>query len=158
MHPQGPDDLSALERQLTGCEPATAGLDADAMLFAAGRASARPGPARFAWPALAACLAALAAVLGVWLAAERAERLTLARLLRQQPPAPVPAPAPPDAVPPEPTADQPQPSSLLAAHHALEQGLDAWPPQPVAEPDVPGPPAPAQPNLQVGWRDALLDP
>lgn len=154
-HPHRPDDLSELERRLAACEPAADGLDADAMLFAAGRASARPGPARFLWPALAACLAALAVVLGVWLVAERSERLDLARQLRQ----PAPAPDPPPAPPPEPpTAEERPPNSLLAARRALEQGLDAWPPQPVAGAQTPGPPPPDPPVLQVGWRDVLLDP
>ncbi len=46
------DDLTDLERRLSSWEPTTEGLDSDALLFAAGRASARPGLGRFVWPAL----------------------------------------------------------------------------------------------------------
>jgi hypothetical protein len=142
-----PDDLSDLERRLAGCAPASAGLDVDAMLFDAGRASARPGAVRFLWPGLAACLAALATALGVWLAAERAERLALAERLRQPSPvAPPPSPAPSEP----PTADEPRPDSVLAARRALERGLDAWPPAPVPRDDSPGPPPPDSPVLRVG--------
>jgi hypothetical protein len=158
-HPHRPDDLSSLERRLAACAPAAAGLDADAMLFAAGRASARPGPARFVWPALAACLAGLAVVLGTWLAAERSERLALAQRLRQAP-APVPTPSPPSssAAPLEPsTAEEPPPNSLLAAHKALEHGLDAWPAQPVTRTNTTDPPASASHVLQVGRPDRLPD-
>ena len=62
-----PDDLSDLERRLAACAPSSAGLDADAMLFAAGRASARRGPSGIPLAGLTACLAALAIVLGVGL-------------------------------------------------------------------------------------------
>ena len=154
-HPHHPDDLSELERRLASCQPTTDGLDADAMLFAAGRASVRPGPARFAWPALAACLAGLAVVLGTWLAAERGERLALAQRL-QQVPAPAPAPSSSPAVPAESSKpDEPSPNSLLAAHRALEQGLDGWPAQSVARGDSADPPSPAVPVLQVGRPDRL---
>jgi hypothetical protein len=154
-HPDRPDDLSNLERRLAACEPAADGLDADAMLFAAGRASARPGPARFVWPALAACLAGLAVVLGAWLTAERSERLALARRPNQQS---LPVPAPPAAAPSEPsTAEEPAPNSLFAAHKALEQGLDAWPAQPVARANPTDSPASAGNVLQVGRPDRLPD-
>jgi hypothetical protein len=157
-HPQHPDELSDLERRLAACAPADAGLDADAMLFAAGRASTRPGPARFIWPALAASLAGLAVVLGTWLAAERSERLALAERLRQQPPAPAPAAPSSSAAPSDPpTADEPQPNSLLAAHRALEQGLDAWAGQPMTRAGATDPPPYASPVLQVGRPDRLPD-
>jgi len=55
-HPCPDGELNDLERRLSAWRPAAEGLDPDAVLFAAGRASVRPGPARFAWPALAACL------------------------------------------------------------------------------------------------------
>ena len=43
MHPdpEFPGDLSDLERRLASWQPASAGLNADAMLFAAGQAAAR---------------------------------------------------------------------------------------------------------------------
>jgi hypothetical protein len=154
-HPDRPDNLSDLERRLASCAPSAAGLDADAMLFAAGRASARPGPARFVWPVLAAGLAGLAAVLGAGLAHERGERLALAQRLQQMP-APAPAPPSSSAAPSEPsTAEEPPPNSLLASHKALEQGLDAWPAQPVARADATD--SPASHVLQVGRPDRLPD-
>jgi hypothetical protein len=148
------DDLTDIERRLTACEPSSAGLDADAMLFAAGRAAARRGPTRFVWPALAAGLAAATVVLGVWLKAERDERLILAGRLEQMRPAPELPPSPPAAVPAEPPGEsQPPSSSVIAARPALEQGLDAWP----AAPAPPGPPSPNPPVLRVGRPDMLPD-
>jgi hypothetical protein len=160
-HPQHPDDLKVLERRLAAYAPSATGLDADAMLFAAGRASVRPSVTRFVWPALTLGLTTLALVLGVWLATERAERLELAQQLRQTLPPPLPNPSPsasPGDTPIERATEQePAPNSLLAGHRALEKGLDAWPPQAVARAETPGPPSDA-PVLKVGWRDTLLDP
>lgn len=140
-----PDDLTDLERRLTGWRPNPAGLNPDAMLFAAGRAAARPWRA---WLALAPCLAALAVAVAAW-ASERAERVALAEQLRQR--APAPALVPPD----EPTFDEPGPNSFLTAHRALEYGLEAWPPQPIAAPKTP---APEPTVLEAGRRGTLLDP
>ncbi len=154
--PHRPDDVSDLERRLAACAPAADGLDADAMLFAAGRASAR---SRFVWPALTACLAALAVVLGVWLVTERAARLDLAQRLERATPAPLPpvSPAPPATAPEPPTANEPPANSLLAAHRALEQGLDAWPPATVPTVATPGPLPSDPPTLRVGRPDTLPD-
>jgi hypothetical protein len=150
-----PDDLTDLERHLAGCAPSADGLDADAMLFAAGRASARRG--RLAWPALTACLAVLSVVLGVWLAAERAERKELAQRLQRPAPMQTPPPegaAPPAPAPEPPTADQPPGGSVLASHQALEQGLDAWPPAALSAGDAP---SPERPVLRVGLPGSLPD-
>jgi hypothetical protein len=59
-----PDELTPLERQLAACRPSAAGLDADAMLFAAGRAAARPGAARHVWPVLACGFVTVSLALG----------------------------------------------------------------------------------------------
>lgn len=67
-HANRPEDLNDLERRLAAWQPSRDGLDADAVLFAAGRASVQPRPARFVWPALTTLLTALIVVLGVWLA------------------------------------------------------------------------------------------
>ncbi len=83
-HENHSDDMNDLERRLSAWAPASAGLDADAMLFAAGLAAGRPGPARFVWPALSGLLSVLVVALGAWLTVERSERLHLARQLRQQ--------------------------------------------------------------------------
>jgi hypothetical protein len=154
QHPR-PDDLNAVERRLAGWQPAGDGLDPDAMLFAAGRASARAGAGRFAWPAVAACLAGVTAVLGVWLAAERAERLALAEQLRRQAPAP-PPPAPESAPPESSPAEQPAPTAYLTIRQRLDKGLDPWPE--TALPKVGPPPGPASPVLKAWRPDGLLDP
>ncbi len=159
QHPHRPDELSELERRLSAWAPADAGLNADAVLFAAGRASARPGLSRFVWPALTTCMTLLALVLGVCLIAERSERLDLARQLRPQPSVPAP-PAPSldvDRVE-RPSPDEPPPDSYLASHRALEKGLDAWPIQAVVRVETSGPLRPSPAVLQAGHRDVLLDP
>lgn len=116
-HPNRAEDVSDLERCLARCRPTAAGLDTDAMLFAAGAACARRGRNRWLWPGATACLAALSAVLGTWLAVERSERLELARQLEELPvcqePAPAPTPAAAPSVEMKPSNQpQPQPNSL----------------------------------------------
>ena len=155
-HPDFPDDLSELERRLSACQPAPEGLDADAMLFAAGRA-AGPHRVRFVWPALTGFLAVLALVMAVWATPERAERLALARHLRQLSPAPSEPVSTPTVPSEPPTADEPTADNWLTSRRALEQGLEAWPPQAIETPTTPGP-IPTVPVLMVGQRDALLDP
>jgi hypothetical protein len=157
MDTNHPEDLNELERRLSTWQPDSEGLDADAVLFAAGRASVRPSKVRLVWPALTACLTGLALVLGVCLKAEHAERLALVQKMRQPPPASAPEPAPPVEVSPSPAEDVP-PSGLLAAHRALERGLDDWPEQAIVRAETPGAPLPTSPVLQVGQRDLLLDP
>jgi hypothetical protein len=71
------EHLTDLERRLAGWRPASDALDADAMLFAAGRASVRRSRSQFAWPAIAACLAVAVGILGMQLSAERAENQSL---------------------------------------------------------------------------------
>jgi hypothetical protein len=160
-HSHHPEDLSELEHRLSAWRPADEGLNADAVLFAAGRASVRPGPARFVWPALTVCLAGLAIVLGVCLNVERSERLALARQMRQLSPAPAPKPAPPVEVSPTepPPAEDVPPTSLLAARRLIERGLDDWPERvAVVRVETPAPALPRAPVLQVGQRDLLIDP
>lgn len=143
-----PDDVSELERRLAGWRPAERGLDADAMLFAAGRAAARPGRL---WAALAGSLAALALGLGTWAMSERAGRLALAERLH----APATPPAPLSPTPTPGPAETPSPSSLLVARRAVEHGLDTW------RSPAPGPPAPGAPSppvVRLGARNAFLDP
>jgi hypothetical protein len=156
-----PEDLSELEHRLSAWRPADEGLNADAVLFAAGRASVRPGPVRFVWPALTVCLAGLATVLGVCLNVERSGRLALARQLRQPPPAPAPkSPTPVEVSPEESPLPEDVPStSFLAARRLLERGLDDWPERVVvARVETPAAALPHAPVLQVGQRDLLLDP
>ncbi len=151
MHPN-PDDLTPLERQLAACRPSAAGLDADAMLFAAGQAAARPGAARFVWPAAACGFALLSLALGTGFVAERSERLALAdRLGRLARPAETPISTPAAAPSPE-----VPPGSYLAARRLVEQDADAW----LARHDaVPGPVAePPPPAAVLRAHDTALEP
>jgi hypothetical protein len=161
-HSYLPEDLNELERRLSAWQPNSAGMDADTVLFAAGRASVRPGPARIAWPALTTVLAALAIVLGLCLADERSERLTLAHRLRERPPAPTLNSWPRSAVnivPAEsPAHDEPPPDGYLASRRALERGLDAWPSRALARSGPTNPSLADPPVLSLGQREALLDP
>ena len=161
-HPHRPDEMNELERRLSAWQPNSAGMDADAVLFAAGRASVRPGPARFAWPALTTVLAALAIVLGLCLVDERSERLALAHRLRERPPAPAVNSSPRPAVnitPAEsPTPDEPPTDGYLANRRALERGLEAWPSRAVARSGPTNPSLANSPVLRLGQREALLDP
>ena len=88
---QNDAELSALERSLAACRPSADGLNADAMLFAAGRASARGGKA---WPVATGVLAALSVALGIGLWVERSERVALAARLTQATPVPLPVAVP----------------------------------------------------------------
>jgi hypothetical protein len=159
-HSQHSDDLNELERRLSAWQPTSAGLNPDAMLFAAGRAAARHGSAHLLWPALTAGTTLLAVVLAVGLFAERNERLALAQQLRQQTPTTVSIPAPPPPVVPteSPAADEPSPNSYLASHRALETGLEDWPARVLVRVETPVSPSPPPPVLQVGQRNTLLDP
>src|SRR5439155_10166786 len=78
--PNHQDDLSDVERRLSGWRPRVEGLDADAMLFAAGLAAGRRGRVVFVVSALGGLLAIVAAGLGVWALSERSERQMLVRL------------------------------------------------------------------------------
>lgn len=161
-HSNSSEDLNALERRLSAWQPSREGLDADAVLFAAGRASVRPSPTRFAWPALTVLMTALSVVLGLSLADERNERLALAYRLRVHPLAPAVNPAPQPAAniaPEEPLHTDELPSdSYLASRPALEQGLDAWPIRAVVRGGSADPSITHPPILRLGQRDALLDP
>lgn len=121
------DDLTPLERQLAACRPSAAGLDPDAMLFEAGRASARRRS--LVWPAVAAGFAGLSLALSAGLMTERSERFSLAeRLVRVT----AVAEAPRRAV--EPLADL-APDSYLAARRAIDRDVDAWQPREEPSPE-----------------------
>ena len=120
------DDLNDLERRLSDWRPASAGLDADGVLFAAGRALVGPGWGRIAWPVLSGCLALLAAVLGADLSQERAARLELIAQLRGQKPAAVASKPPAPEADETPSPEPPAADSYLAAHWALASNPDSW--------------------------------
>jgi len=149
--------MSDLERRLSEWRPSTAGLDADGVLFAAGRASVRPGWGRIAWPIVSGCLALLTATLGVGLSQERAARLELtARLHDPKPPvvtAPSPMPEPYEA----PSTEPPAADSYLAARRALAGNLDSWLATAKTEP-AEGPPTPNRPIWNVGSHPDILEP
>lgn len=153
-HSSHQDNLKDLEQRLKDWQPAHQGLDLEGMLFAAGRASARPGPGRFLWPAATGAMSVVAIILGGWLASERTERLALARQLHEQTPAPLPAPVlVQSSVPavPAPTTEAPSPVSYLAMSRQMENGGDFGPvlddPRTGREPETP----PQTPVLQV-WQ------
>ncbi len=121
------DDLSDLERRLSGWKPSAEGLDLEGMLCAAGRAAARPNLlARLAWPTAAGGLLVLAVALGLAFRAERSERLALAEQLRHAT-SPAAAPAYIPTPIPDLTTERPGPDSYLALHRALEKGVESWP-------------------------------
>ena len=148
-------DLNDLERQLVEWRPAAAGLDADRMVFAAGRASVRAGWGRIGWPIVSGCLALLAGVFGVEMVQERTARLELTAQLQK----PAFAPAPSDAPGPitAPSAEPPAADSYLAARQSLAHNIDGWPFLVKVEPSV-GLPSPSRPIWKVGSRDDVLEP
>jgi hypothetical protein len=155
--PSPSDDMSDLESCLSGWRPSTTGLDADGVLFAAGRASVRPGWGRIAWPVVSGCLALLAAILGVGLSQERAARLELAARFHDPKPPVVTAPAR-DLEPDEaPSTEPPAPASYLAARRALAGNPDSWLMAARIEPSE-GPPSPNQPIWKVGSHPDLFGP
>jgi hypothetical protein len=152
------DDLSEFERRLARWHPDAEGLDAAAMLFAAGHAAGRRGRGRFLWPTLCAALAVLAAGLGLWGRSEHAACRALADLLRERGPGPTAPPAPAVAVVPEPS-DMPSPGGQFSLRRQLEQDPNCWLAalQPVS-PQPPGPPPPEPAILRGGQWDELLNP
>lgn len=161
-HTDRPEDLNALERRLSAWQPESEGLDADAVMFAAGRASVRRGPARFAWPALTALLTVLTVILSLKLASERNERLALVRRLHEGSAAPSvhPSPLPAANKAPAESSDPEElpPDSYLASRRALEEGLDAWPSRVVVRGGPTDTSSREPPILRLGQRAALLDP
>jgi hypothetical protein len=124
-----PDDLGDLERRLAALAPTGDGLDADRMLFAAGRASVSAAGGSVFWKALSALLLVLAAGLGVWGANERKERIGFAARmegLERNSPQPLPVEAP-VLVAETPSGEAASADSLLASHHILETGLEGLP-------------------------------
>jgi hypothetical protein len=84
--PRHEDDLSDVANRLSSWRPTTDGLDADALLFAAGVAVGRRDRGRVVALALCGLLAILAVSLGAWGLTERAERQSLASRLRERTP------------------------------------------------------------------------
>jgi hypothetical protein len=132
------EHLNDLERRLAHWLPAQQGLDIDAMLFAAGRASVRRSPTRFVWPAIAACLAIAVGILGQRISTERIENQVLLARLNQ-----IEAPS---AVVMQPLSD----SSYLAVRRAWERDPDGEIHQHELDPESNA----SQPILRAGERNS----
>lgn len=78
-----PDHLNDFERQLMQWQPATSGLDSDAMLFRAGLEAGRRNQPATLWPAFSVLLLGVCAGLAAWGWSERAEHRTLAQQIQQ---------------------------------------------------------------------------
>jgi hypothetical protein len=149
------DDLSAIERRLAAWQPASEHLDADAMLFAAGRAAAGHKRASLFWPVLCALLAVQVVGLGVWGLSERAGRLDLAGRLPERAPAIHEPSSTAVAVLPE-SSSIPSPDGYFNLRRRMEQDPNRWlaslPPQ-GSQPLEP----PPQPDIiRVGQRERLI--
>jgi hypothetical protein len=156
--PRRKDDLSEVERRLAGWRPGAEGLDADAMLFAAGLAAGRRGWGRFLGPGLCVLLTALAVGLGAWGLSEHAERQALANRLRERAPAPGGPPAAAVAAIPEP-AEEPSPGDYLSLRRRMEQDPAGWLASPQsAGPAALGAPPPGPAVLRLGQGDRVFDP
>jgi hypothetical protein len=154
--PSPSDDMKELERRLSEWRPSTAGLDADGVLFAAGRASVRPAWGRLAWPIVSGCLALLAATFGVGLSQERAARLELTARLHESKPPVMSAPSVPEPYE-APSPEPPAADSYLAARRAMAGNIDSWLAMAKTGPSA-GPPAPNRPIWKAGSHTDMLEP
>jgi hypothetical protein len=153
MH-TNPEDLNALEQQLASWKPDPTGLDSDAMLFAAGRASAKYGLSRFVWPLWSFVLLGVAGTFAILWHNERTEKQLLTERLQQQSNMPAISGSLP-STPIEPQVSELAPNSLLATHRALETGLESW--SPVSTSVDPHHASPSPNVLRVGQWGTLLD-
>src|SRR5690242_1894554 len=96
--PTNEPELTAVERALAGLTPAAGGLNRDALMFAAGRASARRG---WGWPAAAGGSALAAAVLGAVLLFRPAPEPVVRYVWVTPPPPRTDMTPPPEAAPEE---------------------------------------------------------
>jgi hypothetical protein len=148
-NPMRSDDMNDLERRLSAWKPAGEGLDDAAMLFAAGRASARQGVARLVWPIVTGCLALTVVALSAGLMSERSQRLALLATLDQQrhEPAPAGTPLPYE----EPTTGEPASDGYLALLKAWER----LPADGTSRSSAPTRlPPPSEPTILRAWQPA----
>jgi hypothetical protein len=153
MHtPNRQDDLSDLERRLSGWRPDATGLDADALLFAAGLAAGRRGRGVLIAGALCGVLAIAAVGLGVWALSERAERQILVQLLEKQR---QPPNEPPGRVAPTPESYTPSPAAYLTLRRQMELDPNRW--LTAVSSGSPALEAPPQPDIyKIGQTDRVL--
>lgn len=144
------DDLNEMERRLAGWSPTQEGLDPDAMLFAAGRASVRGGKSWIAWPIVSGTLALVTAALGTWLAAERSERLALLREIQQRY-AEI-APISPPVKMQTSTPEKPAPGGYLVLRREWEQQPGDWLIKPSAQGEMPNRSALPESEILRAWQ------
>jgi hypothetical protein len=154
--PHNQDDLSDVERRLADWRPAAAGLDADAMLFAAGQATGRRGRGRLLWPALCVLLATQAVMLGAWGLSERSERLALASRLHESAPESSAPPATAVAILPK-SSYTPAPDDYFHLRGRTEQDLNRWLTLAHTDAPAPGTPPPEPTIPRAGQRDGVFD-
>ena len=148
-HPSHPNDLNKVEARLASWKPAPEGLDPEAMLFAAGRASAHAGKFRFVWPIACGCLALAVVALGARLSAERSERLVLLGEIQQRSP---------EAAPVSTSVLDVQPPASLGADSYLvlrrewERQSGEWTARPVDPIEAPNGPGATEPPVLRAWQ------
>jgi hypothetical protein len=126
MHtPNNQDDLSDLERRLSGWRPGVEGLDADAMLYAAGLAAGRRGGSRLVLPAICGVLAMAVVGLAAWGLSEHAERRALDDRLAKLQSVPSAPTARSEPIPPE-SPYTPSPSAYFTLRRQMEQEPNRW--------------------------------
>jgi hypothetical protein len=141
------DELTPLESRLADCRPAATGLDADAMLFAAGKAADRG--ARIAWPVVACTFALLSIGLGTALVGERSERIALAARLSRSVPIATATDVTVAATLPAPSVD-----SYMTARRMIEIDPDGWLSRPDSVPSAASPSDMERPILHAWPVDA----
>jgi hypothetical protein len=148
------DDLRDLEHRLAGWQPTCTGLDADAMLFAAGQASRRGlVKGSLTWPSLALTMTCLCLALTTWLMAERAERRQLECLLVQLSRQPTPSSDSPIPA----IQGQPGENYVTIRNRVLEEGFDAPASARHETVDPPVQPVHSAPVFHAGQRDGMND-
>jgi hypothetical protein len=159
MEPQDPnreDGLSRVERRLAGWRPDSAGLDADAMLFAAGLAAGGRGRRRVLWPALCGVMTALAIGLGIWGLNEYDQRRLLSQRFSSEQPTPSTAPANAN-VGSDPSSAMPEGYFSMLRRLEIEKDPDAWLVSSPAGGQSIGPPPPEPAILKAGQAGNLLE-
>ena len=151
------DDLSDCERRLANWQPAAGRLDADAVLFAAGREAGRRRWPPLLWPTVCALLAVQAAGFGVWALSERAGRVILAGRLHEGALTSTTMPLAPHVVEPAEQRYSPSPDDYFHLRRRLEQEPGRWlaSAQTVRTQAI-GPPPPAPSILRAGQQNGLL--
>src|SRR5262249_19210774 len=129
--------------------PTPEGLNTDAMLFAAGRASARSSKTRVVWPIVSGGLAVVAVFLGIRLSAERAERLALLQELDLRL---ANAPVAPDDVTPRHLYEPGATNAYIVLRREWEQRPGEWPMNSPVKVEQPNGPTIPEGNILRAWQ------